>query len=155
MKLPHLFVILFLALLPLHASAQEYRRTITVFVENKSPFPNRVQVRDVEARLGLPEDCRVAKKVAAQCEGDPKRELRPQPSETSMTCVVALALLDEPRCSIKDLVFDDWIDGGEKVRLTIHTGTDGYGLLAVRAVNNTESWTFKPGIRGGDTVGHQ
>lgn len=155
MKLTQLMMALVLALSASHASGEEYRRTITINVENKSPFPNRVQVRDVEARYELPEDCRIAKRVAALCDGDPKKELRPPPHDSRMTCAVALALIDEPRCSIKDMIFDDWIDGGMKVKLTIHTGVDGFGLIAVRAVNNTPSWTFKPGLREGDTVGHQ
>lgn len=155
MKLTQLLIILLLTVSAFHASGEEYRETITIYVENASPFPNRVQVRDVEARYGLPEDCRIAKKVAALCGSDPKKELRPPPRDTNMTCAAALALMEEPRCSIKDLIFDDWIDGGMKVKLTIHIGVNGFGLVGVRAVNNTESWTFKPGIRDGDTVGHQ
>lgn len=156
MKVKHLPVFLILALSAVHASAEEYRRTMTIYVENKSALPNRVQVRDVEARYGLPEDCVIAKKVAALCYGDQKQERRQLPREKDkMTCAVALALMEEPRCSIKDLIFDDWIDGWMNVELTIHTGVNGLGLVGVRAVNNTDSWTFKPGIRDGDTVGHQ
>lgn len=136
-------------------SGEEYRKTITVYVENRSSFPNRVQVRDVEARYGIPEDCRVARKVAARCNRDLKRERRGRSAEPGMTCVAALALMEEPRCTIKDLIFDDWIDGGMKAELKIHTDMGGYGLLAVRALNNTDSWTFKPGLQDGDTVGHQ
>jgi hypothetical protein len=137
-----------------HAVAEEYRRTITIFVENKSPFPNRVQVQDMNLLQELSEDCRIAKKVARLCDGDPKRELRPAPRE-KMTCAVALALIEEPRCTFKDLIFDDWMDGGMKVKLTIHTDMDDFGRVKVRALNNTEIWTIKPGLRDGDTVGHQ
>ncbi len=136
------------------SSAEEYRRTITIYVENKSPFPNRVQVQDANLLLDLPEDCRIARRVAKLCAGDPKRELRPPPRE-NMTCAFALALMEEPRCVYKDLIFDDWIDGGMKVKLTIYTNIDDFGTVRVRAVNNTTSWTTKPGIRDGDTVGHQ
>lgn len=136
------------------APAGEYRNTITIFVENKSGFPNRVQVQDAELRAQFPEDCRIARKVASLCKGDRKRVLRPPPRE-NMTCAVALALLDEPRCTYRDLIFDDWIDGWMKARLTVHTGRDGLGMVKVRALNNTESWTTKPGLRDGDTVGHQ
>lgn len=146
-----------LALLPFvggDSSAGEYRNTITIFVENKSGFPNRVQVQDAELRAEFPEDCRIARKVSALCNGDRKRVLRPPPRE-NMTCAVAIALLDEPRCTFKDLIFDDWIDGWMKARLTVHTSRDGLGMVKVRALNNTESWTTKPGLRDGDTVGHQ
>jgi len=136
------------------ASGQEYRKTITIYLENKSPFPNRVQLQDVNLLLELSEDCRIAKKVATLCEGDPKRELRPPPRER-MTCALALALLEEPRCTFKDLIFDDWMDGGMKVKLIIHTDHQDFGRVKVRALNNTESWTIKPGLRDGDTVGHQ
>jgi len=134
--------------------AEEYRKTITIFVENKSPFPNRVQVQDANLLLELPEDCRIAKKMARLCGGDAKKELRPAPRE-KMTCALAITLMEEPRCLYKDLIFDDWIDGGMKVRLTIHTDNDDYGRVRVRALNNTESWTIKPGLHDGDTVGHQ
>ena len=155
MKRAQLLIVLLLVLSATHALGEEYRQTITIFVENKSSFPNRVQVRDMEARYGIPEDCRIAKKVAALCDGDPRKELRPPPRDAKMSCAVALALMDEPRCSIRDLIFDDWMDGGMKATLSIHLGVNGYGLVGVRAVNNTESWTFKPGLRDGDTVGHQ
>lgn len=151
------YLLLTLCLLPflgVNASAEEYRRTLTIFVENKSPFPNRVQVQDANLRLELAEDCRLAGKVAKLCGGDQRQELRPPPRE-KMTCALALVLIDEPRCSFKDLIFDDWLDGGMKVKLTIHTDHHDFGTLRVRALNNTESWTTKPGIRDGDTVGHQ
>lgn len=154
MKKLLLFFLFLTAFSVVHSSAEEYRRTITIYVENKSPFPNRVQVQDANLRLELPEDCRIAKKVARLCAGDPKKELRPPPRE-KMTCALALALMEEPRCAFKDLIFDDWIDGGMKVKLTIHTNIDDFGTVRVRALNNTESWTTKPGIRDGDTVGHQ
>ncbi len=155
MKLVRLFLMLVVALSASHAWGEDYRNTITIYVENKSALPNRVQVRDVEARYGIPEDCRIAKKIAPLCSGDPKKELKPPPRDTKMTCAAALALMEEPRCSIKDLIFDDWIDGGMKVELKVHTDAEGFGLIAVRAVNNTEDWTFKPGLQDGDTVGHQ
>jgi hypothetical protein len=123
-------------------------------VENKSSFPNRVQVQDANLRLELSEDCRIARKVAILCGNDPKRELRPPPRE-KITCAAALALLEEPRCTFKDLIFDDWMDGGMKVKLTIHIDNDDFGRVRVRALNNTESWTTKPGLRDGDIVGHQ
>jgi len=150
-----LIALLFLASFPVSdLSAEEYRRTITIYVENKSPFPNRVQVQDANLLIELPEDCRIANKVAKLCAGDPRRELRPPPRE-KMTCALALALMEEPRCAFKDLIFDDWIDGGMKVRLTIYTNIDDFGTVRVRALNNTVSWTTKPGLRDGDTVGHQ
>jgi len=149
-----LAVLALLAFSSVASSAEEYRKTITIYLENKSPFPNRVQVQDVNLRLELSEDCRIAKKVAKLCEGDPKRELRPPPRE-KMTCALALALAEEPRCTFKDLIFDDWMDGGMKVKLTIHTDIDDFGRIKVRALNNTESWTIKPGLRDDDTVGHQ
>lgn len=136
------------------SSAEEYRRTMAIFVENKSPFPNRVQVQDAGLRLELSEDCRIAKKVATLCGGDRKKKLRRPPHE-KMTCAIALALMDEPRCTLKDLIFDDWIDGGMKVKLTIHPSSNDYGIVSVRALNNTKSWTTKPGLRDGDIVGHQ
>jgi len=136
------------------SSAEEYRKTITIFVENKSPFPNRVQVQDANLLVELSEDCRIAKNVARLCGGDPRKALRPSQRET-MNCAVALALLEEPRCAFRDLIFDDWIDGGMKVRLTIHTDKDDYGRVRVRALNNTDIWTIKPGLHDGDTVGHQ
>lgn len=154
MKPAFILTILLLAFSAGHVSAEGYRKVITVYVENKSPFPNHVQVRDMEARDRFPEECRIAKKVAAECEGDRNKELRPRLRE-KMTCAAALALMEEPRCSIKGLIFDDWMDGGTKVELTIHLGADGFGIVGVRAVNNTESWTIKPGIRDDDTVGHQ
>jgi len=154
MKILLLFVLFLITLSAADSSAEEYRRTITIFVENKSPFPNRVQVQDVGLRLELSEDCRIAKKVAALCDGDQKRELRPRQHE-KMTCAIALTLIDEPRCLFKDLIFDDWIDGGMKVKLTIHAGYNEFGTVKVRALNNTESWTTKPGLRDGDIVGHQ
>jgi hypothetical protein len=151
----HFFAMLILGTFcVVNSSAEEYRKTITIYVENKSPFPNRVQVQDVNLRLELSEDCRIARKVAALCEGDPKKELRPPPRE-KMTCALALALAEEPRCTFKDLIFDDWMDGGMKVKLTIHTAIDDFGRIKVRALNNTESWTIKPGLRDGDIVGHQ
>lgn len=154
MRLAPVLVVLQLLFYPWLASGEEYRRLIDIFVENRSALPNRVQVRDVEARASLPEDCRIAKKVANLCGGR-KGEFSPSRRDAAMTCATALALLEEPRCQIKDLIFDDWIDGGMNVKLTIHTGVDGFGFIAVRAINNTESWTFKPGLRDGDTVGHQ
>jgi len=154
MKNLFFFVLLLSAVSVIDSAAEEYRKTITIYLENKSPFPNRVQLQDANLRLELPEDCRIAKKVARQCANDPKKELRPPPRE-NMTCALALALMEEPRCAFKDLIFDDWIDGGMKVRLTIHTNQDDFGTVRVRALNNTESWTTKPGIRDGDTVGHQ
>jgi len=150
-----LLLIIALVTIPaFEAYAEEYRQTITIFVENKSPFPNRVQVQDANLLVELAEDCRIAKKVARLCGGNPRRELRPPPRE-NMTCALALALLEEPRCAFKDLIFDDWMDGGMKVKLTIHTDKDDYGRVRVRALNNTESWTTKPGLHDGDTVGHQ
>ena len=154
MKKLLLFVLFLTTFSAVDSPAEEYRRTITIYVENKSPFPNRVQVQDANLLLELPEDCRIAKKLARLCGGDPKKELRPPPRE-KMTCALALALMEEPRCAFKDLIFDDWIDGGMKVKLTIHTNNNDFGTVRVRAVNNTESWTTKPGIRDGDTVGHQ
>ncbi len=136
--------------------AQEgYRRTISIYVTNTGSFPNHVQVRDVKGRYGVPEDCRIAKKVAPLCEGNRNRYMRRSRGETGMTCAAALALLDEPRCAIRDLIFDDWIDPDMKVKLDIHTDTDGFGVVAVRSVNNTDSWTYKPGLTEGDTVNHQ
>jgi len=149
-----LIILVLLAFSAIESPAEEYRQTITIFVENKSPFPNRVQVQDANLLLELAEDCRIAKKVARLCGGNPKKELRPPPRE-NMTCVVALALMEEPRCAFKDLIFDDWMDGGMKVRLTIHIDYEDYGRVRVRALNNTESWTTKPGLHDGDTVGHQ
>jgi len=154
MKKNLLFILLLIAFSATDSSAEEYRRSMTIFVENKSPFPNRVQVQDVGLRFELPEDCRIAKKVASLCDGDPKKEIRSPPRE-KMTCAIALALLDEPRCTYKDLIFDDWIDGGMKVKLTIHTNNNEFGTVKVRALNNTDSWTTKPGLRDGDIVGHQ
>lgn len=154
MKTNLLFILLLAAFFATGSSAEEYRRTLTIFVENKSPFPNRVQVQDVGLRLELSEDCRIAKKLSTMCDGDQKKELRPPPRE-KMSCAVALTLLDEPRCTFKDLIFDDWIDGGMKVKLSIHSSNNEFGLVSVRALNNTESWTTKPGLRDGDTVGHQ
>jgi len=154
MKKLLLAIIILITFCVVGSSAEEYRNTITIYVENKSPFPNRVQVQDANLRLGVSEDCRIAKKVASLCDGDPKKELRPPPRE-KMTCALALALAEEPRCAIKDLIFDDWMDGGMKVKLTIHTDIDDFGRVRVRALNNTESWTTKPGLRDGDTVGHQ
>ncbi len=155
MKAIRLLLVLATVLSAALARGEDGRRTISIFVENTSSFPNRVQVRDVEGRYGLPEDCRIAKKVAARCDRDGFRESRPLSRDGKMTCAVALALLDEPRCQIRDLIYDDWIDGGMKVELQIHVSHEGYGMVAVRAVNNTDSWTFKPGLRDGDTVSHQ
>jgi hypothetical protein len=154
MKKLLLFILFPVTFYAVASAAEEYRRTITIFVENKSPFPNRVQVQDANLLLELSEDCRIAKKMAKLCDGDSKKELRPPPRE-KMTCAVALALIEEPRCTFKDLIFDDWMDGGMKVKLTIHLDKDDFGTVRVRALNNTESWTTKPGIRDGDTVGHQ
>ncbi|MBJ6723270.1 hypothetical protein [Geomesophilobacter sediminis] len=130
--------------------AQSYRRTITITLENSSPFPNHVQVRDMEAHLGFPEDCRVARKVVRRCD-----EGSVAPPGPGLTCTAARAVLEEPRCAIKDLIFDDWMDGDTTVELTVHLGRDGYGLVGVRAVNNTGSWTLKPGLRDGDKVEQQ
>jgi hypothetical protein len=47
------------------------------------------------------------------------------------------------------------MDGGMKAKLTIHIDNDDFGRVRVRALNNTESWTTKPGLREGDIVGHQ
>jgi len=154
MKRLLLTILMLLAFSAVASADEEYRQTITIFVENKSPFPNRVQVQDANLLLELAEDCRIAKKVARLCGGDPRKALRPPQRET-MNCAVALALLEEPRCAFKDLIFDDWIDGGMKVRLTIHTDKDDYGRVRVRALNNTDIWTIKPGLHDGDTVGHQ
>jgi len=154
MKKLHLAMLILFTFCAVCSSAEEYRKTITIYVENKSPFPNRVQVQDVNLRLELSEDCRIAKKLAKLCDNDPKRELRPPPRE-KMTCAAALALAEEPRCAFKDLIFDDWMDGGMQVKLTIHTDMDDFGRIKVRALNNTESWTIKPGLRDGDVVGHQ
>lgn len=149
-----LLVLLLITFSSTISSAEEYRRSMTIFVENKSPFPNRVQVQDVELRFELAEDCRIAKKLAALCNGDTKKKLRLH-SREKMTCATAIALVEEPRCTYKDLIFDDWIDGGMKVKLTITTNNNGFGTVKVRTVNNTESWTIKPGLRDGDIVGHQ
>jgi len=154
MKRLFLVILMLLAAATANAAEVEYRKTITIFVENKSPFPNRVQVQDANLLVGLAEDCRIAKKVARLCGDDPEKVLRPQ-SRESMTCAVALALMEEPRCAFKDLIFDDWIDGNLKVRLTIHTDKDDYGRVRVRALNTTRIWTIKPGLHDGDTVGHQ
>jgi len=148
-----LIILMLLAAATAKAAEVEYRKTITIFVENKSPFPNRVQVQDANLLVELAEDCRIAKKVARLCGGDPGKALRPQ--RETMNCAVALALLDEPRCAFKDLIFDDWLDGGMKVKLTIHTDKDDYGRVKIRALNNTVIWTIKPGLHDGDTVGHQ
>jgi hypothetical protein len=154
MKIHLILVLVLMAFSATDSSSEDYRRTITIYVENKSSLPNRVQVQDVGLRLELSEDCRIAKKIAALCDGDQKKELRPPPRE-KMTCAIALVLIDEPRCLFKDLIFDDWIDGGMKVKLTIYPGYNELGTVKVRALNNTESWTIKPGLRDGDVVGHQ
>jgi hypothetical protein len=154
MKIYLFFVLYLITFSATDSSSQEYRETITIFVENKSPFPNRVQVQDIGLKIGLSEDCRIARRIAELCDGDHKKELRPPPRE-NMSCAAALVLIDEPRCVFKDLIFDDWIDGGMKVRLTIYPGNNEWGTVKVRALNNTESWTTKPGLRDGDIVGHQ
>lgn len=155
---PHVFVaflIMYFYASPA-AVAADYRGTISVFIENKGISLNHIQVIDMYVRYGFPRECNIAKETLEHCGKDIQKEfVKKSKEEHKSSCAHAKAVLDQPSCQIENLVFDDWVTPGKRVRLEVFTNNFGYGGVSVRALNNTESWTLKFWLSESDTIGHQ
>ncbi len=144
-----LFILLIVLLAPFAGFAEEEMEKksgyIQVTIENRSAFPNLLQVRDDicgPSQNGECEEARLALK-SNECQKD----------RFAKKCKKAREKIESAHC-LEDLVYEGMVDSGQKIQVSICKSPAGNGNLSIRAINPTSPWIRYFLINNGDTISY-
>lgn len=137
---PILTLLIFFALLsPSFAASLP---TIQITVENASLKKGYFEVADSICSTTLPHECKIAKLIAnsKKCGGQSRKE----------ECVKSREIVKSGDC-VEGLVFNGWLESGEKVGVSVCADQTGKGRIKTRN-SETAPWTLRSWIEAGETV---